>query len=198
MSSGIYLIINRINNKAYVGSAVNHEDRWRLHKLSLNLNNHHNRHLQAAWLNYGAENFEFRLIELTDDLLNREQFWIDKLNTCDHNIGYNICKAGRNRHGVKASDETRRKLSESHKGHKASAETKAKMSEARKGNTWNKGRTWSQEAIEKRRLGNTGKKRTPEQIKRIKAGQAKTRKPVSEETRVKMAISAKNRKKSID
>ena len=43
--------------------------------------------------------------------------------------------------GRKHSEETRRKMSESHKGQIVSEETRRKISEMKKGNTYNKGKT---------------------------------------------------------
>lgn len=192
MKSGIYLIVNLTNNKVYVGSAVDTDDRWRLHKLELNRNNHCNRHLQAAWLSYGESNFLFCVIELTENLLQREQFWIQHFNATNHEVGYNICAFARNRKGVKASDETRRKLSEAHKGHRHSEEFKRNMSERLKGNQHVTGRKQTKEEIEKRRLANTGKKRTNEAKAKMSAAQ--TGRIVSVETRLKMSIAAKNRR----
>jgi hypothetical protein len=42
--------------------------------------------LQNAWNKYGEDNFYFSVLELVPDkdkLIEREQYWIDKLNACD-------------------------------------------------------------------------------------------------------------------
>lgn len=46
--SGIYVIRNLINNKIYIGSAINLNNRWFSHRNKLNNNNHVNRHLQSS------------------------------------------------------------------------------------------------------------------------------------------------------
>jgi group I intron endonuclease len=61
--SGIYKIINKINGKYYVGSAINFAKRWREHRRKLNKNIHHNLHLQSAWNKYGEVNFLFEIVE---------------------------------------------------------------------------------------------------------------------------------------
>lgn len=192
MISGIYAILNIVNDKCYIGSAIDFADRWRLHLLELNRNKHHNRHLQASWNTYGKENFIFVVLEYTLDLDNREQFWINELNAIDRDFGYNICMFLRNRTGVKVSEETRKKLSESHKGKKFSEETKRKMSEQRKGNKFNLGRKQSIEEIEKRATANRGRKRSQEA--RTKMSAAQKGRVLSTETRLKMSIAAKNRR----
>lgn len=180
-----------------MGSAVDFDERFRLHILQLNNNKHHNRHLQAAWNEYGEDQFKFYIIEICyENLLEREQHWIKHLNCTDHSIGYNICEFARNRKGVKASEETRSKLSISHKGNKLSEETKRKMSLARIGNQINKGRKQTEEHVAKRVKLQLGQKRSDEARARMSAIQ-KGRK-FSEEARRNMSIAAKNRRKNID
>lgn len=56
---GIYSIINKANNKIYIGSTINLERRLKEHKRRLKYNNHTNTHLQYAWNKYGKECFKF-------------------------------------------------------------------------------------------------------------------------------------------
>jgi group I intron endonuclease len=134
--SGIYQIRNITNDKIYIGSAVNIKNRWKTHKSDLNLNKHHSPYLQRAWDKHGVENFEFGVLELVDskeNLLTREQFWMDKTNCYDPKIGYNLSKYAGSRLGVKATEETKKKMSIINKGnkyslgHKHTEETKQKM-----------------------------------------------------------------------
>lgn len=96
---GIYKIVNKINNKVYIGESLDIERRWDEHKEDLNNNKHHSKKLQSAWNKYGEESFEF-LIEkdLTNDtyinnfllelvLLKYEDIYINKYNSVDE--GYN-------------------------------------------------------------------------------------------------------------
>jgi len=58
-----------------VGSAVRTNARWRQHRSQLQRGTHHSRYLQAAWSKYGAEGFEFVVLEIVptpDELLVRE------------------------------------------------------------------------------------------------------------------------------
>jgi group I intron endonuclease len=52
---GIYRIINKINDKFYIGSSDNIERRFSRHLLDLKKNKHDNQHLQNAWNKYGKE-----------------------------------------------------------------------------------------------------------------------------------------------
>jgi hypothetical protein len=91
-SSGIYQIRCTQNGKIYVGSAVDLRARWELHRRSLNMNQHHNPHLQAAWKLYGPTNFEFSVLQYVEDhqLLATEQAWIERTRCTDRSIGFNI------------------------------------------------------------------------------------------------------------
>lgn len=76
---GIYKIINVINNKFYVGSAVNFKKRKARHWNELRKNIHNNGHLQAAWNKYGEQAFTFVVIQEVDaqeDLLAAENAWL--------------------------------------------------------------------------------------------------------------------------
>ena len=58
---GIYKITNIINNKVYVGSAVNVTYRFKTHKRLLKQNKHFNTHLQSSYNKYGKDNFKFEM-----------------------------------------------------------------------------------------------------------------------------------------
>lgn len=92
MSKGIYCIRNKVTSECYVGSSVNIEARWSIHKVKLNRKCHHSQKLQAAWNRYGQHNFYFEIIERIFDsenktLAEREQHWIDKYDS--YKNGYN-------------------------------------------------------------------------------------------------------------
>lgn len=75
----IYKIINVVNNKFYVGSAVNYEKRKARHLWRLRRGDHANKHLQAAWRTYGEAAFVFVVVqEVTADadLLAAENIWL--------------------------------------------------------------------------------------------------------------------------
>jgi len=79
MARGIYKIINVINNKFYVGSAVNLKRRRARHFSEMRSGKHKNRHLQAAWAKYGEQAFVFVIVEaLPDDadVLAAENVWL--------------------------------------------------------------------------------------------------------------------------
>ena len=93
-NSGIYLIMNQVNGKGYVGQAVNIEERWKQHKYRLNGQYHGNKHLQNAWNKYGKDNFVFIILEkCAKSVLDQvEIFWIKFLDT--YKNGYNNTEGG--------------------------------------------------------------------------------------------------------
>lgn len=79
MARGIYKIINVVNNKFYVGSAVNLSRRRARHFSELRSGRHSNGRLQNSWNKYGEQAFVFVVVEelLPDaDVLAAENVWL--------------------------------------------------------------------------------------------------------------------------
>lgn len=111
---GIYEILCKGDNKRYIGSSVDLGDRWSLHLNQLLKKKHHSILLQRAWDKYGANLFEWKVLEFIKDkniLINREQYWMDKYKSYDSRYGFNICvTAGRaGRTGPLPLEERRRR-----------------------------------------------------------------------------------------
>ena len=130
--SGIYRIRNLINNKFYIGSAVNLNKRKNQHFHYLRNNTHHNKPLQNSFNKYSEKNFIFEVMCYcyNEDLITNEQFYIDK-----YKPQYNICKIAGSSLGRKTTEETiiKMKISHSKRNCKHSEETKFKMSLSHKG-----------------------------------------------------------------
>lgn len=115
----IYKIINTINNKFYVGSTTNKNERFRTHRKRLRNNTHHTKHLQAAWNKYGEQAFVFHVIEIVQNeetLESAEQRWLNEhvgkdycYNTSKHvNAPWRGINGKNNpNYGKKHSDETK-------------------------------------------------------------------------------------------
>jgi group I intron endonuclease len=110
----IYQILNKKNNKFYIGSSNNIENRFRSHKYKLRKNIHHSPILQKSYNKYGKNNFEFRILEETDNLLEREQYYLDKLKP-KYNISLSAYSVML---GRKHSDKTKKLFSRMRKGKK--------------------------------------------------------------------------------
>jgi group I intron endonuclease len=105
----IYLIINIVNNKKYVGQTRQQlNKRWKYHITESRTFS--DRPLYRAINKYGIDNFKIRIIEEcnTDLLDERETYWIDSLET--YRYGYNTTTGGEH---PEHSEETRNKISES-------------------------------------------------------------------------------------
>lgn len=134
MESGIYSITCKTTEKLYIGCASYIRKRFGNHKDELRANRHGNNYLQKAWNKYGENDFKFERIEICekDELFIREHYWCMLLKVHDKKIGYNIEPTDPNRkHG--RSEETKRKISISHKGRKKSPEAIKKVADALRG-----------------------------------------------------------------
>ena len=185
MKAGIYEIVNTVNGKRYIGSAVDFLARWALHRHDLRKGKHHSRRLQNAWNKYGEEAFAFRrlIVCAPVGLLAFEQRAIDALHP-----DYNICKTAGNRLGVKCSMEARERMRQSALGQRHSDEHRRKNSEG------HKGMYFSPEHRAKISAAKLGKKRSPECVAKMAA--ANKGKKLSAETRAKIGAASKGHIKS--
>jgi group I intron endonuclease len=134
--AGIYAITHLQSRKVYVGSARNLARRWLVHKSRLNVGSHYSNHLQLAWHKYGADAFEFSVLEYIDDvhkLVSREQHWLDALQAVDSAHGHNSNPTAGSRLGAILSAESRHKIGAKKKGIPLCEELRAKLSAARTG-----------------------------------------------------------------
>lgn len=117
-NSGIYCIEHAVSGKAYIGSAVNFDARWRKHRSELQRGVHHSYKLQSAWDQHGGPAFTFRrlLVCAPDDLMLFEQRAIDATGVAID--GYNVSPTASSIRGIKRRPFT--------------AEHRAKLSAARK------------------------------------------------------------------
>lgn len=138
----IYSILNKVNLKRYIGSAMKFSRRKANHLSKLRQGIHDNNYLQNSWNKYGEHNFEFLILERVMDesqLLTREQWWID--NTPSQ---YNICKIAGNCAGRRHTEEAKRKIGLYNSTRRTfSEETRKKISNSKKGvkrdsSKWNK------------------------------------------------------------
>ena len=101
ITCGIYQIVNKVNGKVYVGSAVDMDRRKSQHFYCLRTNTHSNPYLQNAY-NCGQQ-LEFFVLEGCEesDLLVREQEYLDVLwDNGEH--CYNVAKiAGKHITGIR-------------------------------------------------------------------------------------------------
>lgn len=175
--SGIYQIRCLVNNKVYIGSAVDIPKRLKMHRTQLSEGKHHSRRLQHAWNKHGADAFVFEILERIEDrnsLIPIEQSYLDHFKPFKQGVGYNISPTAGSTLGIKRSPEYVARMADSLKGnqnaagHRLSDETKqliasklqgrsrvftdkhrAALSEALKGKQICKGRKLSEETRKK-------------------------------------------------
>lgn len=102
----IYLFINKINNKKYVGQTYNkYSERWTQHK-----NAKDSFYFHTALKKYGWDNFDKYIIEQSEYFLNteenkinimlwldeRESYYIQYFKSNDNHFGYNLTNGGHN------------------------------------------------------------------------------------------------------
>lgn len=181
--SGIYGIVNLNDGRVYVGQAEHLWLRCEQHFRALRRGDHRNIRLQRAYHRDGEPLFKFFIIEFCDLAVidKRETYWI-----AFHEKRYNVCLEGSSRRGVKASDESKAKMSAARKGkvpHQLMTADVRKRAAATYKERWHEihPEKQSEETIAKRSAS-------------LKAKWAVTPKKIpSDETRKRMSESAKNR-----
>lgn len=185
----IYRITNLVNGKTYIGQ----------HKYK-ELNDYYMGSgvlLKRAQRKYGIENFKKEIlyanIQYQDTADSVEMYAIAK----ERSVGkaeYNIANGG-NCTGT-VSDETRKKLSDSHKGKRLSEETKRKITEA------NKGKHKGKKFPNRKRISDESRKRISDALKGrtiswgSKISASNKGKKMSEEAKKKISESSKGRQHS--
>lgn len=181
----IYKTTNLINNKIYIGQHTSKTfDKKYLGS---------GKKFKQALKKYGVKNFVCEILQTCDsyDELNAcEKYWIEKCDSQNPSIGYNLCEGGiaprfdgenHPMYGKHHTEEAKEKNRIAHLGKKASDDTKQKISEG------NKKKHISDEhklAISK---ANKGKKLS--QDTRLKISESKKGKktgPMSDETKEKL------------
>lgn len=158
MNYYIYLIVNKVNFKTYVGQRKSNK-KWNEDPYMGS-----GKLIKLAQKKYGMENFEKFLIQYCstkEEADEVEKFWIAEYRSRGK-AQYNIADGGQGFSG-KHSEETKRKMSEAKKGRPRSEETKRKMSKPRSEETKKKisetlkGKHHSEEARKKMSEARKGK-----------------------------------------
>lgn len=140
------MIRNKINKNTYIGSSRKIEHRWAVHLHDMKSNGERigNYKLRKDFHELGLESFEWIILEVVDEadaLVEREQSWLDavkpyyNIRKTAHNNKPTITetsilaakRGGEKRRGIKQSEETKAKRSESLRRHWAIPENRAKL-----------------------------------------------------------------------
>lgn len=106
---GIYRISCTQEPVVYIGSSIDINRRWVEHKKHLNKDKHTNYKLQLAWNAYGDESFIFEVLDLTKELIIKEQLWLDKYWPNCYNLSPSAWNPMRDLETVKKNIESVRK-----------------------------------------------------------------------------------------
>lgn len=133
LNTGVYCIINKINNKIYVGQSKNLIKRKKEHFMSLEGGYHKNPHLQRAYDKYGKENFFFKLLMYckNNELDFYEDFFIKVFDSTNRDKGYNILAYATQ--NPSQSKEVQNKISLWHQNKKETLEQKINISKGMNG-----------------------------------------------------------------
>lgn len=89
---GIYVLINIVNNKHYIGHSTNLGNRLTKHFSLLRHNKHDNYKLQEDFNKYGEKSFKFGILKYVEkDLVEIEQKYVDLYNP-EYNITKDVIK----------------------------------------------------------------------------------------------------------
>ena len=77
--AGVYKITNNITGDFYIGSSKDIKRRWYSHRNSAAWKQYPNSKLYKDMAQYGRDNFTIEAIEETDNLKEREQYYIEQL-----------------------------------------------------------------------------------------------------------------------
>lgn len=196
MLSGIYKIKNVINNKSYIGSSININNRIKQHKESLLKGKHHSIKLQRSYDKYGVNNFKFEIIEEVpnENLIDREQHYINLFDS--YNNGYNSVGYAGSNLGMKHGDFTKNKIRLSSIGNKNMLDKKHTDETKNKIREKLKGLSKSDDIKLKMVVSHTGKKLSNET--KLKLSDLKKGKPLSEEHKKKLSDSHIDIKQSLE
>jgi group I intron endonuclease len=181
--SGIYQILCIKTQERYIGrTGSGFDKRWASHTYLLRKNAHGTAKLQARWNEYGAEAFQFSVLErcYVDQTIDREQAYLDSYKDRPEELLNS--PNGSAKGPVRMSDSTKALMSAGRKGLPKSEEHAAAISEAKMGHSVSEttraaisktlsGRPGNPKAITAMAAANTGSTRTPEVVARASAWQ---------------------------
>lgn len=147
----IYQITNIVNQKIYIGKTIHTlHRRFKQHVHSAFSSDPRFKHIKLyeAMRKYGTDNFNIKLLDTAQneiELNQKEKYWIQKLDSRNPEIGYNMLVGGEGgctpeaaKRGIETkrkngtlnhSEETKKKISLAHQGQKFTEEHKKHLSE---------------------------------------------------------------------
>jgi len=186
----VYLVINKINGKKYVGQHSGSDliAYWNRNVYLAQHGYQGKRLFYRAIRKYGPDNFDVRplvIVATKQEMDYYEMGLIKVWDTTNPEKGYNITLGGSGSLGVKQSEESRRKKAIALLGGKMPESHRRKLSARNIGNKYALGRKMTEDNHRKLMAVHVGAKRSIEA--RIRMSMAHLGKSIPEETRRKMA-----------
>lgn len=151
---GIYKFTSLLDGKVYIGKSVSLKERLRKYRKPSS----EDTHIFRAIKKHGIQNFSISILEIYPNrnhfiekyILIREAFWIKFYDATNKTKGFNVLSFSTDRTGIRASKETKIKMSKTQKEKRWTPEMRAKMREKMSGDK-NPcfGKKWSKERKEK-------------------------------------------------
>lgn len=193
----VYCITNKINGKRYVGQHAgdNLNSYWDRTVWLAEKGYQGKRLLYRAIRKYGSDSFDIKPLVIVDTKWEMDLYEIGIIDAWDltnPTNGYNITAGGGGSLGVKMSEETRAKMSESRTGLVMPESHRRKLSERSKGNKYSLGKKMTKENFVKLMQVHIGAKRSDEARQRM--ADAHIGNKASEETKAKMREAQKRRR----
>ena len=172
---GIYKLYFDNDDRFYIGSTNDLQERLQAHVRAVNKQKHFNKYFQRLCLKLGIENIKYEILAKCPQeyLLKMEQWFIDKLKP-ELNLAEKVGRPPVNRkRGYKMSEEAKQNISKAKTGKKVdrsnythSEETLNRISQSLKGRVITE--EWKQKMREAKSNGGKYSKLTIEQVKEIK------------------------------
>lgn len=180
MKPAIYVIRHEASGRVYIGSARVPARRFAEHRSRLRRGVHTNARLQAAWNKHGEAAFTFELLASVLDVAHIEAVEQQALDQWDAvRTGYNLAPTAGNTAGWRATEETRRRMSDAAKRRDHAAQVQAMAAR-------NRGQRRPAHVVEAMQAGRRAKPLTAESRARMAAA-ALARSPYTPEQARKMA-----------
>ena len=191
----IYMIKNKINGKIYIGQTKRSLDQ----RITGHINSKNNSYIGNALRKYGLENFDISIVDQAEnnEVLNDKEMEYIKFYDCMIPKGYNLTSGGEGIKDYIFSEESKDKMSNSHKGKPGYWEgkelpeyVKEKIRQTHKGvPSPLKGKTGRKQTAEtKEKIAAAGIGRIVTEETREKISRANLGKVMSEETKTKLSI----------
>ena len=139
---GIYAYVDTMDNSVVYVGKDSHIGENRRHKQHFQQSNYDGQPINRVLQN-NPNRYEYKKVFVFDDITDTELNQLEMQQIALFNPLFNFTKGGDGIKGFRHSEESRRKISESHKGKVCSVETRRKIGEA------NKGKSPSQETRKK-------------------------------------------------